>query len=64
METDTPIGFLEGAGGISTEIMDILHAAGEEKSRNVIFSDDPVDLIARLSALLDVERAQYKSLYK
>lgn len=64
METDTPIGFLEGAGGISTEIMDILHAAGEEKSRNVVFSDDPVDLIARLSAILDVERAQYKSLYR
>jgi uncharacterized protein (TIGR00725 family) len=64
METDTPIGFLEGSGGISTEIMDILHAAGEERSKNVVFSDDPLDLVARLSGILDVERAKYKALYK
>src|SRR5690349_2889482 len=44
METDTPIGFLQGAGGISSEIADILHAAGESHSKNVIFSDNAEDL--------------------
>jgi uncharacterized protein (TIGR00725 family) len=64
METDTPIGFLEGTGGISTEIMDILHAAGEERSKNVVFSDDPEELLLKLTKLLDSERIKYKSLYK
>lgn len=63
METDTPIGFLEGTGGISTEIMDILHAAGEQRSRNVIFSNNPEDLLAKLTALLDIEHIKYKDLY-
>src|SRR3990167_5477573 len=53
METDTPIGFLQGAGGVSTEIVDILHAAGESRSKNVIFSDNADDLVARLAAFLD-----------
>jgi uncharacterized protein (TIGR00725 family) len=64
METDTPIGFLQGAGGISTEIMDILHAAGNANSKNVVFSEDPDELIAKLTALLDVERHEYRQLYK
>jgi uncharacterized protein (TIGR00725 family) len=64
METETPIGFLQGAGGISTEIMDILHAAGESRSQNVVFSEDPVELIAKLTAILDIQRADYKDLYK
>lgn len=64
METDTPIGFLEGTGGISTQIVDILHAAGEEHSDNVVFSDDPANLLAKLTALLDKENARYKNLYE
>lgn len=64
METDTPIGFLQGAGGVSTEIMDILHAAGEARSKNVVFSDNPEDLIAKLTAILNVQHARYKDIYK
>ena len=64
METDTPIGFLQGAGGISTEIMDILHAAGERRSRNVVFSSDADELLAKLTALLDLEVVKYKDLYE
>lgn len=64
METDTPIGFLEGAGGIGEEIMDILHAAGESKNRNVVFSDNPKDLLAKLTALLDEDHASYRELYR
>jgi uncharacterized protein (TIGR00725 family) len=64
METDTPIGFLQGAGGVSTEIMDILHAAGESRSKNVVFSDDPLELIAKLTAILNVQHSRYKELFK
>jgi len=64
METETPIGFMQGAGGISTQIIDILHAAGREHDEGVIFSDNADDLIARLTALLDIERARYKDLYE
>ncbi len=63
MESDTPIGFLEGTGGVSTEIMDILHAAGEERSKNVIFSDNPAELLSKLTAILDEERHKYRHLY-
>ncbi len=64
METDTPIGFLEGGGGISTEISDIMHAAGEANSKNVIFSDNADDLLAKLTRLLDTENKKYLQLYE
>lgn len=63
METDTPIGFLQGAGGISTQIMDILHAAGEDRSENVVFSEDPDDLIKQLTDLLNEKHKGYLDLY-
>jgi uncharacterized protein (TIGR00725 family) len=64
METETPIGFLQGAGGISSEIMDILHAAGQRHSDNVVFSEDPVDLIEQLTKLLNEQNKQYLDLYE
>lgn len=64
METKTPIGFLQGAGGVSTEIMDILHAAGESKGNDVVFSEDPVDLLNQLVAKLKEELGPYTKLYK
>lgn len=64
MELSKPIGFLEGAGGVSTEIVDILHAVGEQNNENVIFSSDPVELIARLTDLLNKDRVKYKQLYE
>jgi uncharacterized protein (TIGR00725 family) len=63
METDRPIGFLEGAGGISTEIMDILHAAGQHHRSNVFFSQDPEELVTKLTKLLDTELARYKHIF-
>lgn len=64
METRTPIGFLQGAGGISTEIMDILHAAGASNSKNVVFSDNPAELVEKLTAILDIEFRDYRQLYQ
>lgn len=63
METNTPIGFLQGAGGISTEVMDILHAAGEDRSENVVFSDNPEDLMNQLTELLNRKYKGYLDLY-
>lgn len=63
METDTPIGFLQGVGGISSEVMDILHAAGEEHSKNVVFSDDAEDLVAQLTELLDRRNKDHPDIY-
>lgn len=63
METRTPIGFLQGAGGISSQIMDILRAAGEEHSENVVFSDDPHDLVHQLTKLLNREHATHRKIY-
>jgi uncharacterized protein (TIGR00725 family) len=43
METDTPIGFLQGAGGISNEIKSIINAAGENRmTSKIIFATDPM----------------------
>lgn len=64
METKTPIGFLQGAGGISTEIMDILHAAGDSKGHGVIFSEDAEDLLDKLISILEKELGPYQKLYR
>lgn len=63
METDTPIGFMQGAGGVSTEIMDILHAAGESRSKNVIFGDNAEELVRDITKLLDERNRRYKTLF-
>jgi len=63
METDTPIGFLQGGGGISTEVMDILRAAGELKNENVVFSDDAADLIQQLTDLLNGKNQNNLDIY-
>ncbi len=64
METNTPIGFLQGAGGVSSQIMDVLHAAGRAKSDDVIFETDPIRLINKLTAVLNRINKPYIDLYK
>lgn len=64
METDTPIGFLQGAGGISNEIHEILMAAGRVRDDNpVFFSDNADELLRDLTQFLDKDLAKYHSLY-
>lgn len=63
MEMEKPIGFLMGAGGVSTEIAEILHAAGERRHANVIFDESPVKLLKRLEAMLDAKYAGDRLLY-
>ena len=59
METRTPIGFLQGGGGISSEIMDILHASGQEHTNEYFFSEKPEDLMKQLESLLDAHTLKY-----
>ena len=63
IQTETPIAFLENTGGTSDEIRDILRAAGREESENILFGDDPVELLERLIALLDNDHKKYKEIF-
>ena len=63
LETNTPIGMLQGAGGISSEIGDIMRAAGKGESEYVIISEDPVELVEKLTKLLDKIYKPYRDLY-
>lgn len=66
METETPIGFLEGGGGISEQIGGILEAAGKSDHDNshIVFSSDAEELVAKLVALLNKRRENYMDLYR
>lgn len=65
METDTPIGFLQGAGGISDQIKDLVQIAQPLRpGAFVTFSDSPADLVVQLTQFLDKENAKYQNLYQ
>jgi uncharacterized protein (TIGR00725 family) len=65
METGTPIGFLQGAGGISEQIQAILSAAGDiRKENSVYFSVNADELIDEITKDLDIENAKYRSIYR
>lgn len=63
METDKPIAFLQGAGGISDEIMNILHAADKYRTADILFGEDADDLVKRLIGLLDEKNKKYLKIY-
>lgn len=65
METDTPIGFLEGAGGIGDQIQNILAVSQPiRNSTPVLFNKSADDLIKELTDFLDHDHAKYKKLYQ
>jgi uncharacterized protein (TIGR00725 family) len=64
METGTPIGFIQGAGGISSEIMDIMHAAGRKADDDVVFGDTADEVLEGLIKLLNKRNKKYSHLYK
>lgn len=64
METDTPIGFLQGAGGISQEIHELLGLAQPLRSgATVLFEDDADKLIQELTHHLDTAHAEYLNIF-
>ena len=65
LETDTPIGFLQGAGGISEQIQTLMSLAHPLRvGAMVTFSDSAEELIRELSGHLNVEHAKYRDLYQ
>ncbi len=65
METDTPIGFLQGAGGVSEQIQDLMALAHPLRAGSMVcFSDSSTELIKELTDYLDKEHLKYKDLYQ
>lgn len=64
MEAEKPIGFLQGAGGISEEIQTILGLAKPLRNPAVFFSESPDELVADLTRHLDIEHVKYRNLYQ
>ncbi|MBI4033583.1 LOG family protein [Candidatus Saccharibacteria bacterium] len=63
-ENHTPIGVLEGAGGISAQIESLLKLLPNADPDIVIFEEDPDKLIAKLTHMLDKLNHRYLSLYE
>lgn len=64
VESNTPIGFLQGAGGISDEVQALIALAHPLRDgMEILFSEDPNELVRDLVRLLDREHAKYKKLY-
>lgn len=65
METDTPIGFLQGAGGISEEIQNLIKLARPLRTGAMItFNTSASKLVEQLTDHLDIEHAKYHNLYQ
>ncbi|MBI4034380.1 LOG family protein [Candidatus Saccharibacteria bacterium] len=63
-ETQTPIGVLEGAGGISAEINQLIKLLPNVNPDTIIFEPDPAKLIAKLTKVLDQLYKPYSQLYE
>jgi uncharacterized protein (TIGR00725 family) len=63
METRTPIGFLQGTGGISQEIQAILDMLPDLHKELVIFETEADELIGKLTKLLDKLHKPYRYVY-
>ena len=64
MESDTPIGFLQGAGGISEQIGAIMELAQPIRpGATVLFNNDPDELVKQLTKALDHDLGPLKALY-
>lgn len=63
-ETHTPIGVLEGAGGIGDQLETLMKLLPNANPDYIIFEKDPTKLIAKLTALLDKIHEPYKKIYE
>jgi len=63
METETPVGLLQGAGGAGAEIEKLLDVLPLAHRKLVIIETDPDRLIAKITALLDKLHSPYRRLY-
>ncbi len=63
METETPIGFLTGTGGVTEIIEDIVEKAGRSTYQKVIYSDNPKKLVKAVIKRLDEEHSSHPELH-
>ena len=63
LETNTPIGFLQGAGGTGDSITGIMKAAGRAPGEDVFFGDNIKEMLSKLKALLDKNHKEYRDVY-
>ncbi|HET9850614.1 MAG TPA: hypothetical protein VFP35_03260 [Candidatus Saccharimonadales bacterium] len=63
METRTPIGFLQGAGGVSEEISKLMEILPNTHKELAIFDTDADSLVKKLTALLDEINKPYRKVY-
>lgn len=64
LESDTPIGFLQGAGGVSEHIQSLLELAKPlPPGAMVTFGSSADELVKNLTEYLDKEYAKYHNLY-
>jgi uncharacterized protein (TIGR00725 family) len=64
METDTPVGFLQGAGGISEDIKNLMSMAHPlHHGAMVTFNDSAEQLVKDLTDHLDKTHEKYRTLY-
>jgi uncharacterized protein (TIGR00725 family) len=65
MESDTPIGFLQGAGGISEEVQTLIGLSHPLPTGSMVtFNDSATDLVAELNEHLNKIYAKYKDIYR
>lgn len=64
VESETPIAVLQGAGGSSDQVDEILKVAGREPSMDIIVGANPNEVVKRLVAVIDRDHKQYKDIYK
>ena len=65
METDTPIGFLQGAGGVSEQIQELMALAHPmRRDAFVTFNESATELLKDLTEHLDEEHKKYHNLYQ
>jgi len=63
METHTPIGILQGAGGIGEQIQQLMNMLPNADPDTIIFEDDPDELIQKMTKMLDKLHAPYREIY-
>ncbi len=63
LETHTPIGLLQGAGGISTQLESLSAAIPNASRELVLFEADAKVLVEKITKLLDKLHRPYRSLY-
>ena len=63
METHTPFGLLHGAGGVGEQIETLLKILPNADPELVVADSDPVQLVEKLTKLLDKTHSHYRRLY-